>query len=289
MIDLASKELSARALFTNSWKVFFKNIKNYFWLLIIYALIGVAIAWITAGIFWLLWGFDTTKTSLDNYSIVSLIIMAIIWIAAVVVFVYVAVIYSIALLHTIHQNLIGNTISIKSAIEYGRNAKISRFFNLGLIKGLYLFLLTLLFIIPWVIYALYWTFTASAFIVDDKWYPEALDASKALVKGRRWKLFGKFLVVGLIYIGIFIVIWIPLIFIIVMVTKSGTTTWQELPMSISIIGDIIQQVVTQSITIVWAIISMMIYLNRKHIFNNEPTQATTTETTIAESSNPFDK
>lgn len=288
MIDLASKELSARVLFTNSWKLLFKNIKNYVLLLLSYFLAMVVIWWAVFGVLALFWWLNTANTNIDDYSSLGLIMIGIAIIIAIVFLVYIALIYAISMLHMIHQQLIGNIISTKDAIQYARSGKLSKFFKLWIIKTIYLIWLTILFIIPGLIYAMYWVFTSQAFIVEWSWYPQALDQSKSLVKGRRWKLFGKFFVIGLIYIGIFIIIWVPTVFIIAVLTKSGPMVWQGLPMWISIIGDLLQQIVSQFVWIAWGITIMMMYLNWKQVFSSQ-IQTTVIKETISESTNPFDK
>lgn len=68
----------------------------------------------------------------------------------------------------------------------------------SLLSALILIGLTLLLIIPGVIYYVYYLFFSVVVVLKDLQYKEALDYSKKLVKGRWWKVFGFFLTLFII-------------------------------------------------------------------------------------------
>jgi len=64
----------------------------------------------------------------------------------------------------------------------------------SLLSAVILLGLTLLLIVPGIIYYIYYLFFSVIVVLKDLKYKEALDYSKNLVKGRWWKIFGFFLV-----------------------------------------------------------------------------------------------
>lgn len=91
----------------------------------------------------------------------------------------------------------GQSLVWSDAIKYALS-KWGNAIGTGLLSGLILFGLTLLFFIPGIIYSLYYTFWIFAVTLRDRSGKEALDYSKNLVKGQWWNVFGIQLVLGLI-------------------------------------------------------------------------------------------
>jgi uncharacterized membrane protein len=78
-----------------------------------------------------------------------------------------------------------------------------------LIMYIMLLPLFLLFLVPGVVYAIYWFFTSYAVMLSGKTGKAALDHSKKLVKGRFWKVFGNalffmfFVIIAIVTISLF--------------------------------------------------------------------------------------
>lgn len=269
MINLSTHELSAWEFVMHSWKLFFKHISTYLWLLILYFWSFIVLWIILVGIIaWIWW---SQYTSIDQFPTTTIITLGLWWIIATSIVVYIVIIYSISVAHVAHQTIMWNDVSIKSALQYARSVHISSFFKLWLIKTLYLIGLTILFIIPWIIYAIYRMFSSQWFIVDWLWYPQALDQSKSLIQWRWWNLFGKLLLIGIISIGLMIAIGL---ITNILTVRAGFGS-EQLSQIVSFIGGITQQIVVQWAWVVGVITSMMLFLNRKAIYGQQIDNNTT--------------
>lgn len=94
--------------------------------------------------------------------------------------------------------------SYKDLFERGKS-KYWKYFGLSIVTGIFILLLTLLLIIPGIIFGVYWAFVAYVFFDKDKKIMDSLKESRKIVKGRWWKTFGYILLFGLISLLIMIV------------------------------------------------------------------------------------
>jgi len=94
--------------------------------------------------------------------------------------------------------------SYKDLFEMGKS-KYWKYFGLSIVTGIFILLLTLLLIIPGIIFGVYWAFVAYVFFDKDKKIMDSLKESRKIVKGRWWKTFGYILLFGLISLLIMIV------------------------------------------------------------------------------------
>lgn len=79
----------------------------------------------------------------------------------------------------------------------------------SLLAGLAILGGLIMLVIPGIIFALWFTFTTYAVIVDNKKTVEALKFSKSLVKGRWWGVFWRLLAPGVVFtVAIFIFQWL---------------------------------------------------------------------------------
>lgn len=80
----------------------------------------------------------------------------------------------------------------------------------SMVSGIFLILLTLLFIIPGVVFYVYWAFATMLVIVEGiKGTMPALKRSKSLVKGHWWAVAGRLLFIGLLYSLVIYILMIP--------------------------------------------------------------------------------
>ncbi len=84
-----------------------------------------------------------------------------------------------------------------------------RFVGLGVVYGLLLLVLFLLLIIPGIIFMTYWAFAFVFLIVENRKIGESLDASKQLVKGRWWRVFGYYLLMMILFMIVASIVSIP--------------------------------------------------------------------------------
>ena len=119
-------------------------------------------------------------------------------IVAVIAFIYIGVWSSVAELFAIkdHQENIGFQEAFKRARPY-----INPFFVTSLLAGLAIMGGFILFIVPGIIFMLW--FSQSMFVVinENLTNTKALGKSKAYVKGRLWEVFLKYLLIGIIVYG----------------------------------------------------------------------------------------
>ena len=103
----------------------------------------------------------------------------------------------------------GTKLSVSNVMATEDKTVVSSLFFTYAVYTLLLVLLFLLFIIPGIYFAVYWTFVL--FVVLDKHlsYKKALDFSKEIVKGRWWKVF----FVALLSYLITILFLIPVLFL----------------------------------------------------------------------------
>jgi len=83
------------------------------------------------------------------------------------------------------------------------------FLGLIIVAGLALMGLSLLLIIPGIIFGVYWFFSAFVLVGENKGIIDSMKRSKAIVKGMWWKVFGYLLLFILITIGISLIFSIP--------------------------------------------------------------------------------
>jgi len=82
----------------------------------------------------------------------------------------------------------------------------------GIILGFCLLGLTLLLIIPGIIFYIYWMFSIFVVVLMDKSGKDAMDYSKSLVKGRWWQVFGYTVLFSLLGIIVGVFASIPFLF-----------------------------------------------------------------------------
>jgi len=94
--------------------------------------------------------------------------------------------------------------AIKSSSKY-----LGKYILLVIAVSLALVGLYLLFIIPGIIFTVYWVFAAYVLIGENAGVTESMKRSKAIVKGRWWRVFGYYLLLMLVFIGISLIFSIP--------------------------------------------------------------------------------
>ncbi|MBI2128803.1 hypothetical protein HYU07_01055 [Candidatus Woesearchaeota archaeon] len=80
-------------------------------------------------------------------------------------------------------------MSFNDAVKGGMKYYL-RFLGLALVKGLALLALFILFVIPGIIFSVYWAFSSIALVGENKAIIESMKKSKEVVKGKWWSVFG---------------------------------------------------------------------------------------------------
>ena len=94
--------------------------------------------------------------------------------------------------------------AIKAASKY-----LGKYILLIIAVSLALMILYLLFIIPGIIFTIYWIFAAYILVGENAGIIESIKRSKAVVKGRWWRVFGYYLLFLLVFVGISLLFLIP--------------------------------------------------------------------------------
>lgn len=85
--------------------------------------------------------------------------------------------------------------------------KIPKLIGTNILLVLWLMLAFILLIVPWIIYAIFWTFTISIVLYYGNWWRAAMKKSYGLVKWRRRKTFG--VILGfVVLVGILQLLWL---------------------------------------------------------------------------------
>jgi len=125
----------------------------------------------------------------------------------------------LALLWSLYYGIrahIGIILLIKNKDSKARAAflETKKFFSsyviVSIVSGVFLMLLTLLLVIPGVIFYVYWAFATMLVVVEGiKSTMPALSRSKALVKGHWWPVAGRLLFISFIYSLVIYILMIP--------------------------------------------------------------------------------
>jgi hypothetical protein len=114
-----------------------------------------------------------------------------------------------------------------SSSELIENAKPRywKYFWFSIVLVIFIFLLTLLLIIPGIIFGIYWIFASYVFFDRKEKIRASLRQSREIVKGRWWNTFGYLILLGLILIGFSIVMGIiQLPTMVIMILKIFSNT-----------------------------------------------------------------
>lgn len=185
----------ATEILKTAWKIYLER----FWLLL-----GITV--VPAGlmiVFGLLFGGGILLAGITRANpFASMGLGLILMIVALIAFIYIGIWSSVAELFAIkdHQENIGFKEAFKRARPY-----INPFFATSLLAGLAIMGGLILFIIPGIIFMLW--FSQSVFVVinENLANTQALSKSKSYVKGKLWEIFLKYLFIGAIVYGIVII------------------------------------------------------------------------------------
>ncbi len=104
-------------------------------------------------------------------------------------------------------------LSVAEALKEGI-AHYGEGITLSIILGLALAGLYLLFIVPGVIFSVFWEFVFYALITDNVKIPQAFAHSKKVVEGRWWTVLGYMILLGLVLTGVSIILMVPALLIL---------------------------------------------------------------------------
>ncbi|QQG46128.1 MAG: hypothetical protein HYY55_04175 [Candidatus Niyogibacteria bacterium] len=193
--EIYNKEYTIGKILSESWKKFKENFQLILLItLVVYIPVNIILAFIPIDALMEQWG---TLRGFKIYMKVIQIFEGLIGIIA-----------SMAIAYIIKSKIDGQTISFGQALK----KSMSRWpaaIGTNILFGIFLLGLTLLLIIPGIIYYVYWSFVLYIVVLQDKSGKSALDYSKAIVKGRWWKVAGYSLVFGLLGLIVGVIAGVP--------------------------------------------------------------------------------
>jgi hypothetical protein len=107
------------------------------------------------------------------------------------------IIATIGIAAIVEKSLQGMILSWKDSLHFGLSKWVTAI-GTGFLSGLIIFGLTLLLIVPGIIWSIYYYFWIFVVALRDVGGKTALDYSKSLVKGQWWRVFGIVFVIGII-------------------------------------------------------------------------------------------
>lgn len=119
---------------------------------------------------------------------------------------------TMAVAFVVERSLVGENIGFREALKKAV-ARWGSMIWANIIAGLIIFGLTLLLIVPGIVWFVYYTFVECAVVLRGKGGKTALDYSKSLVKGNWWRVFGISLLFTILSFLTYIVVDIPFWFL----------------------------------------------------------------------------
>lgn len=193
--EIYNKEYTIGKILSESWRKFKENFRLILLItLIVYIPINIILAFIPI---------DTLmeqQGTLQGFRIYMKVIQILEGL--------IGIIATMAIAYAIKNKIDGKSIGIGEALK----KSFSRWgaaIGTNIILGIFLLGLTLLLIIPGIIYYVYWSFVLYVVILQNKSGKSALDYSKTIVKGRWWKVAGYSLVFGILSLIVGIIAGAP--------------------------------------------------------------------------------
>ena len=192
--NISKKEYKLKDILSHSWDLFKNNFKLILIItLVVYIPLNILISFIPLEGLMALDGYAAFRIHMRIVQLLESFI-------GVIAFMAIA----FAVKTMLNKKAIGYKEAFKQAVARWPSAIWTK-----IIAGLFLIGLTILLIIPGVIYSIYWTFATLAVVLFDKSGKKALDYSKSVVKGRWWRVLGVMIVLQLLAFIIGLVVTAP--------------------------------------------------------------------------------
>ena len=187
--EIYQKQFSIGRILSESWKMFIENFQVI--------LIITLVVYIPINIILSLVPIDDSMEGFKLYLRIMQILEGLIGIIA-----------TMAIAYAIKNKFDGKTVNAAEALKKA----LSRWgaaVGTNIMLGIFLLGLTLLLIVPGIIYYVYWIFVSLVVVLNDKSGKDALDYSKKIVEGRWWRVAGYSIVFAMLGIIVGVVVSIP--------------------------------------------------------------------------------
>lgn len=200
--EIYQKEFSIGEMLSESWRLFVKNIKVFLKLTLCFylptSIVLYFISYINMGVTEKLEQGYTLSTGEITLFIITIIINLLVSIFSTL---------AMFMATFITKDSIDKKPIESLKFYYKKSlSKFIPFLWTSFILGLALMGSFLLFIIPAIIFGVYWVFVTQSIVLKDKKYTSAMTYSKNIVKGKWWRVFGYCIVFGIIGIVVGIVL-----------------------------------------------------------------------------------
>jgi len=165
---------------------------------------------------------------------------------------FIGVIATLSIAIITEKTIEGETIDWKKGLKLALS-KWTKAIGTGLLSGVRIFGLTLLLIIPGIIYSLYYSFWGYVVALRNTSGSEALGYSKDLVEGQWWRIFGITFVFGLIAIALAL----GISYLASLISDNRF---------FSIVPNILIDVVSSFFTVTYA----LLFLNNDYVYHYQP-------------------
>jgi hypothetical protein len=191
--EIYEKEFGVRDVLAKTWSVYCKQFKALATIMLIVALPNIIINYIMV-----------EYVAKQNH-FTSSAMMVLVSVMIVVAFISFVALLKIILIveNTVKDDR--NEMKWKTVLSKAFS-KLASYIGTNLLAAFILFGLSLLLVIPGIIWSLYYVFFMQVVFLRGIGGKDALDYSKSLVKGRWWKVFWILFVMVLIYVAMFLVI-----------------------------------------------------------------------------------
>lgn len=244
-------------LLKKSFRIFKQGASKFLSMALLVPLLGM-IPLVIVGMLYAMVFIINSSTLLADNSIILILqmIFGLLVFISILVFLYVLCVSTIGMYILLRD--FSPDLKVKEAFKRAR-PYFWKFIVVNLFVGILVMLWGLLFIIPGIIFLIYYFFAEWVLIFESYEGMSALKRSKELVKGYWWSVFGRFLTFGLIHLVIILVLSIPLIFI-----KEGS--------GLEFIWNFTTSMLDIIISIIFVIYSYLIYKDLAEIKSNSPSQ-----------------
>lgn len=187
--EIYQKQFSIGKILSESWKKFTENFQLILIItLIVYIPINIILVFVPI---------EESFESFKLYLRISQILEG-----------FIGIIATMAIAYVIKNKIDGKSISVRKALKKSFS-KWGTAIGTNFLLGIFLFGLTLLLIVPGIIFFVYWIFVTFVVILSDKSGKDAMDYSKQIVEGRWWTVAGYFVVIAILGFIIGIIGGIP--------------------------------------------------------------------------------
>ena len=156
-----------------------------------------------------------------------------------------------AVAFVVEHSLRGENIGYRQALRQSFS-RWGSVIGTGILAGLIIFGLTLLLIVPGIIWGVYYLFIVYIVALRGQGGKKALDYSKSLVKGRWWRVFGVFFVVGLLTFVFILIVDLPFGF-----------------MPVNFLTDVLSGILADIVWSFFTIATVLFFLNLDYLKNTQ--------------------